>query len=98
MKPLGAPIPLNPITREKTNKNIKELFMTATEWDLESMEPKGWYMTEKYDGMRLFWTGTHFVSRLGNKIKVPESITKQLPSVALDGELWYVCSVYILCL
>ena len=63
--------------------------MTATEWDIDNMEPKGWYITEKYDGMRLFWNGTQFITRQGRKIRAPESITKQLPNVSLDGELWY---------
>ena len=62
--------------------------MTAIEWDYSSMEPKGWYLTEKYDGMRLYWNGTKFFTRQGRKVNVPESITKQMPSVALDGELW----------
>ena len=63
--------------------------MTATEWDNSSMEPKGWFMTEKYDGMRLYWNGTQFYTRQGKKLNVPESLTKQLPVIALDGELWY---------
>ena len=71
--------------------------MTATEWS-EGEEPKGWYMTEKYDGMRLYWNGTQFYTRQGRKITVPESVTKRLPVVALDGELWYfiLLSLYIL--
>ena len=64
--------------------------MTATEWDSSTMEPKGWYMTEKYDGMRLYWNGKHFITRQGRKLQVPKSISKSLPSVALDGELWYI--------
>jgi DNA ligase-1 len=62
--------------------------MTATEWDYESMDPTGWLMTEKYDGMRLYWTGKEFLTRQGKKVKVPEKVTNQLPSVAFDGELW----------
>jgi DNA ligase-1 len=64
------------------------VLMTATEWDSESMDPTGWYMTEKYDGMRLYWNGKEFYSRSGEKVNVPEEIKKQLPSVSLDGELW----------
>jgi DNA ligase-1 len=62
--------------------------MTSTLWDSSSMDPTGWWMTEKYDGIRLFWDGTQFYTRLGNIVKAPEFITKQLPKVALDGELW----------
>jgi DNA ligase-1 len=66
----------------------KKVLMTATEWGSESMNPTGWYMTEKYDGMRLYWNGSDFYSRQGNKVKVPELITRQMPQIALDGELW----------
>ena len=67
--------------------------MTATEWE-EDADPSGWYITEKYDGMRLCWNGKHFYSRHGHVIKVPNSITNQLPSIALDGELWTQYGLY----
>ena len=63
--------------------------MTATEWDNEKRDPTGWYMTEKYDGMRLYWNGKRFYSRQGNVIHAPDSITKDLPTIPLDGEIWY---------
>ena len=66
----------------------KKLLMTATEWDSEKMEPTGWIMTEKYDGMRLYWNGSNFYSRHGNEVAVPSFITKSMPNIALDGELW----------
>ena len=102
IKPEGTPIPLIPPSTAEPKSIVLflalnlthlgpsiELFMTATEWDSSTMEPKGWYMTEKYDGMRLYWNGTQFLSRQGKAIKVPESILKQMPSSAvLDGELW----------
>ena len=62
--------------------------MTATEWDENTMDPTGWIMTEKFDGMRLFWTGNKFITRQGNDFKVPEFILSQMPQVPLDGELW----------
>jgi DNA ligase-1 len=61
--------------------------MTATLWE-NSGNPTNWWMAEKFDGMRFYWNGSKFFTRSGNVVKVPESITKQLPSVALDGELW----------
>ena len=102
-KPQGNPIPLLP-TREtnlprNSSKNAfltgqtelldftRKILMTATEWE-ESMDPTGWYMTEKYDGMRLYWDGKKCFSRLGEEVKMPESILNKLPSIALDGELW----------
>ena len=46
-------------------------------------------MTEKYDGIRVLWTGTQFYTRQGNVIQCPDNIRIQLPPFALDGELWY---------
>lgn len=64
--------------------------MTATEWE-ESMDPTGWVMTEKYDGMRLYWDGSDFFTRQGKKVSVPEHIKSEMPTnISLDGELWYV--------
>jgi DNA ligase-1 len=62
--------------------------MNATLWDKESMDPTGWYMSEKYDGMRMYWNGSQFFTRQGNLIRVPDFLRNKLPSVALDGELW----------
>jgi DNA ligase-1 len=45
-------------------------------------------MTEKYDGVRLFWDGSCFFTRQGKKLKFPDFMTNQMPKIALDGELW----------
>ena len=55
-----------------------------------SAPPIGWYISEKYDGIRAIWDGEKFISR-GQKVftYVPEYF-KQLmpPGIALDGEMW----------
>lgn len=52
--------------------------------------PIGWYVSEKFDGIRALWDGEKFVSR-GQKVftYVPDFF-KQLmpPGIALDGEIW----------
>ena len=64
--------------------------MTATEWDTSS-DPTGWWMSEKYDGIRLYWDGSIFRSRTGERISVPTEMTVNLPqNISLDGELWYI--------
>jgi DNA ligase-1 len=68
---------------------MKKTLMASTLWE-DAMNPSGWWMTEKYDGMRLYWDGSQFWTRQGKKVKVPESVARQLPPVPLDGELWYV--------
>ena len=45
-------------------------------------------MSEKLDGVRAWWTGTQFLSRLGNIYHAPDWFIAGLPSVPLDGELW----------
>ena len=71
-------------------QSTKKSLMTATLWDFETMQPNGWWMTEKYDGMRLFWDQSNFYTRQGTKVKVPQFISSQLPPISLDGELWFV--------
>jgi DNA ligase 1 len=57
--------------------------------DLESPpDPKGWWMSEKLDGVRAYWDGKGFVSRQGNPYRAPDWFRAGLPSFPLDGELW----------
>ena len=49
---------------------------------------KGWYMSEKLDGIRGHWNGKYFISKNGNKIYAPKWFTKNFPPYELDGELW----------
>ena len=52
------------------------------------VDPSGWWMSEKLDGVRAYWDGRRFVSRLGNEYHAPAWFTAGLPEFALDGELW----------
>lgn len=49
---------------------------------------EGWWMSEKLDGVRAYWNGTQFLSRLGNTYHAPDWFLEGLPSTPLDGELW----------
>jgi DNA polymerase/3'-5' exonuclease PolX len=52
--------------------------------------PIGWYISEKWDGIRAIWDGEKFVSR-GTKVftYVPEYFIRLMPpGIALDGEIW----------
>lgn len=60
--------------------------MLADKWD--DQDPTGWWMSEKLDGVRAWWTGKALLSRLGNAFQAPDWFTKDLPDVPLDGELW----------
>ena len=60
--------------------------LLAHRW--EEQDPTGWLMSEKLDGVRAYWDGTRFLSRLGNAYLAPEWYRRGLPSFALDGELF----------
>ncbi len=61
--------------------------MLATRWD-DSADPAGWWMSEKYDGMRGYWDGTRMLTRQGEPIAIPAALRAALPDFPLDGELW----------
>ncbi len=47
-----------------------------------------WWMSEKLDGVRAYWDGSQFISRLGNVYHAPDFFVAGLPREPLDGELW----------
>ena len=50
--------------------------------------PTGWFMSEKLDGCRCFWTGERFLSRNGNTFPAPDHWRQGMPHCRMDGELW----------
>ncbi|RYY79191.1 MAG: DNA ligase [Comamonadaceae bacterium] len=48
----------------------------------------GWWISEKYDGMRARWDGQQLWSRGGERIAAPPWFTAGWPAQPLDGELW----------
>ncbi len=56
-------------------------------WD-HAQDLAGWWMSEKLDGVRAYWDGHRFISRLGNPYLAPDWFTAGLPDTPLDGELW----------
>jgi DNA ligase-1 len=62
--------------------------LLANVWN-PSIDPTGWWMSEKYDGLRAWWDGQKLWSRKGNLIHAPDYFLAELPrDIALDGELW----------
>ncbi|KAF8881164.1 hypothetical protein CPB84DRAFT_1828120 [Gymnopilus junonius] len=72
-----------------TGKSPPELLL-ANKWDLETgLDPTGWWMSEKLDGVRTFYDGNTFISRLGNAFTPPNWFLDKLPKdITLDGELY----------
>jgi DNA ligase-1 len=61
--------------------------LLAEKWD-GALDPKGWWLSEKLDGVRAYWDGKQFLSRLGNIYHAPDWFLKGLPPTPLDGELF----------
>lgn len=61
--------------------------MLATIWHPDD-DPTGWWLSEKYDGVRGYWDGTRMLSRGGDAIVLPGHLRSSLPPFPVDGELW----------
>lgn len=61
--------------------------LLAHPWD-QDVDPTGWWISEKLDGVRAYWDGKQFISRQGNVYTAPGWFTAPLPDHPLDGELW----------
>ena len=70
----------------KSDKKTPPLLLAQT-WDNWS-DLTDWWMSEKLDGVRAYWDGKQFRSRLGNVYHAPDWFIEDLPGVPLDGELW----------
>ena len=53
-----------------------------------SIDPKGYLVSEKLDGVRALWDGQTLKFRSGRSIAAPGWFVAALPPLALDGELW----------
>lgn len=82
------PLPAWCETPSPSPKEKAPSLLLAKVWDL-SIDPTGWWMSEKYDGLRCYWDGRQLWSRKGKKIHATADFLAELPrDVALDGELW----------
>jgi len=68
-------------------KDTAPPILLAHKWEVDH-DPTGWWMSEKLDGVRAYWDGEAFVSRLGNRFLAPDWFVADLPADTLDGELW----------
>lgn len=78
-----------PAPRKKTEGEEKQgpPLLLAHVWE-NDIDLAGWWMSEKLDGVRAWWDGQRFLSRLGNEFLAPDWFTEGLPETPLDGELW----------
>jgi DNA ligase-1 len=82
---IGAALPTTP--KEAKDPAQAPALLLAETWDC-LIDPAGWWLSEKLDGVRAYWDGKQFLSRLGNLFHAPDWFLAGLPDVPLDGELW----------
>jgi DNA ligase 1 len=86
---VGEAAPVRKSDEDGEEASSKELppLLLAERWD-NSQDLAGWWMSEKLDGVRAYWDGRTFLSRLGNTFHAPDWFVAGLPTIPLDGELW----------
>jgi DNA ligase-1 len=52
------------------------------------IDPAGYLVSEKFDGVRALWDGKVLRFRSGRQVNVPAWFTASWPAQSLDGELW----------
>jgi DNA ligase-1 len=82
---VAAPAPA--VRPSAVDKDVPPLLL-AHVWEPDT-DLTGWWMSEKLDGVRTYWNGTQFISRLGNPFIAPDWFVESLPrDLPLDGELF----------
>lgn len=54
----------------------------------DDIDPAGFLVSEKLDGVRAWWDGQRLRFRSGLPVLAPRWFTERLPGLPLDGELW----------
>lgn len=74
-------------TAASTSDKAVPPLLLAHSWD-NVQDLTGYWISEKLDGIRAYWNGKTFISRLGNEFYAPDWFVQGLPDMILDGELW----------
>jgi DNA ligase-1 len=82
---IGAAVP--PLPKEDSENVQAPPLLLAERWDGVA-NLAGWWMSEKLDGVRAYWTGKLFLSRQGNPLHAPDWFCAGLSGEPLDGEFW----------
>lgn len=53
-----------------------------------AIDPAGYWVSEKLDGVRAYWDGKQLYFRSGHPVPAPAWFTRDFPAIPLDGELW----------
>ncbi|HVH44665.1 MAG TPA: DNA ligase [Labilithrix sp.] len=83
-----APAPAPPAFSVGLGAGGVPSLLLAHAWE-NDVDPTGWWLSEKLDGVRAYWTGSKLVSRAGNTFYAPDWFLEALPrDMPLDGELF----------
>ena len=85
--PLVAPAATQRAVAAQAAALAPPALMLAKNWHA-GLDPLGYLVSEKLDGVRAFWDGRTLRFRSGRRIAAPDWFTQALPSTPLDGELW----------
>lgn len=66
---------------------VPPALMLARDWRAD-LDPHGFLVSEKLDGVRALWDGQALRFRSGRRIAAPDWFVAALPATPLDGELW----------
>ena len=85
----GVPVCAQPVQRPgEAGEALARPALLQAQTAPADLDPRGWLVSEKLDGVRGFWDGCVLRTRSGRRIAAPAWFLERLPSVALDGELW----------
>ncbi len=82
---LASVVRADPLTPTPTPTSIQ--VQLAMPWP-HTQSPQGFWVSEKFDGVRAVWDGQVLRFRSGRVIAAPAWFLSALPRVAIDGELW----------
>lgn len=83
----ASPAPRTAGAKAAEDKAKASPVLLAEPWD-GILDPSGWWLSEKLDGVRAYWNGARLISRLGNELHAPDWFIAGLPGHPLDGELF----------
>ena len=77
---VGSVLPQRPARApgDEEAENPGPPLLLAEAWD-NAADLSDWWMSEKLDGVRAYWDGTQFISRLGNIYHAPDFFVAGLP-------------------
>jgi len=79
----------NVLPANETKAKAPPKVLLANKYDKNKHQVGGWWVSEKLDGVRAWWDGEKFWSRLGNMFYAPEWFRDAMPKdQVLDGELF----------